>query len=310
MLLLPVTLLFGSFQTVGVLAKQSLTPWQYLLMQSQVITHYLVLVYWPSQLSICYIDWPVAHSLLDVWPWMLGIGGLFLIALYGVIRRRPWGLIGAWFFLILGPTSSLLPIVEEPAGERRMYLPLIAVVALTLVGLERLLRPVQKGTVLMILLLAGIVLSLSQATLWRNEDFSTSLSIWSDTAVKRPRDYRAQNNVGAELLKAGYLTESIPFFDRALELQPALVDSYINRGTALIYLHRNDEAFRDLKEAVRITPGLSSSWKTLGWALQIDRQYTAAAQCLKQALLLDPENEDAKRFLKQPATLPAASPMK
>src|SRR5207253_709284 len=47
---------------------------------------------------------------------------------------------GAWFFLILGPSSSVVPIVTEIAAERRFYLPLLAVVALTVVGVEALRR--------------------------------------------------------------------------------------------------------------------------------------------------------------------------
>jgi hypothetical protein len=38
-------------------------------------------------------------------------------------------ILGAWFFVILAPTSSVVPIVGSPMAEHRMYLPLAAVVA-------------------------------------------------------------------------------------------------------------------------------------------------------------------------------------
>ena len=47
------------------------------------------------------------------------------------------GFLGVWFFLTLAPTSSILPIATEVGAERRMYLPLMALVALAVVGLSR-----------------------------------------------------------------------------------------------------------------------------------------------------------------------------
>jgi tetratricopeptide (TPR) repeat protein len=59
--------------------------------------------------------------------------GLALLAVLAAtalaFRRRPWiGFAGAWFFLLLAPTSSVLPIVTEPCADRRMYLPLLSFV--------------------------------------------------------------------------------------------------------------------------------------------------------------------------------------
>ena len=50
------------------------------------------------------------------------------------MRAHPLGFLGAWFFLILAPTSSVLPMSVEVAAERRMYLPLAAVVVLAVTG--------------------------------------------------------------------------------------------------------------------------------------------------------------------------------
>ena len=51
------------------------------------------------------------------------IGGLAAATGYALIRWPKWGFLGAWFFLILAPTSSVLPILDL-AFEHRMYLPL------------------------------------------------------------------------------------------------------------------------------------------------------------------------------------------
>ena len=43
-------------------------------------------------------------------------------------RRPPLGFLGAWFLLVLAPSSSVIPVSTEIIAEHRMYLPLAAVV--------------------------------------------------------------------------------------------------------------------------------------------------------------------------------------
>jgi len=217
-------------------------------------------------------------------------------------------MLGAWFFLFLAPTSSILPIVEEPAGERRMYLPLIAVVVLAVVLAERATRRIPRGSAINFILLLVAVLSLGQVTLWRNEDFSDRMSIWSDAAVKRPGNYRAQLSVGLELLKQGRFDDSLQFFDRALQLHPDTVEALINRGTAYMYLRRFPEGLADLRNAVRLNPKHSQSWSTLGWALQIVGNSKEAEQCLRRAIELDPGDQLPRDLLQKPATVDELRP--
>ncbi|HEX6974309.1 MAG TPA: hypothetical protein VF147_07910, partial [Vicinamibacterales bacterium] len=106
--------------------------WRYLLTQASVVTHYVRLVFWPSPLVLDY-EWEPSTVAAAILP------GLFVLALVGatawaVVRRMPSGFAAAWFFVILAPTSSVLPIVTEVAAEHRLYLPLAGVVALAVLG--------------------------------------------------------------------------------------------------------------------------------------------------------------------------------
>ena len=57
-----------------------------------------------------------------------------LTATLWCLIRKPWlGFLGLWFFLILAPTSSFIPI-KDMMFEHRMYLPLAAIVVLLVVG--------------------------------------------------------------------------------------------------------------------------------------------------------------------------------
>ena len=69
----------------------------------------------------------------EILPGAVVIGGLAAATVYALIRWPKWGFLGAWFFLILAPTSSILPI-RDLAFEHRMYLPLAAVVAGVVMG--------------------------------------------------------------------------------------------------------------------------------------------------------------------------------
>src|SRR5215470_7841219 len=107
-----------------------LGPLAYAASQPGVILHYLRLALWPWPLVIDY-GWPVAHGVGVLAP---GVIVLALIAatVWAVARRAPLGAVGAWFFLTLAPSSSVVPI-KDLAFEHRMYLALAAVITLVVV---------------------------------------------------------------------------------------------------------------------------------------------------------------------------------
>ena len=90
---------------------------QYLWTQSRAILLYLRLALWPHPLAL-YYDWKPAAALADAWPSVAAVTALCLATAYGVARRLPVAFAGAVFFLVLGPTSSLLPIPTELVAER------------------------------------------------------------------------------------------------------------------------------------------------------------------------------------------------
>ena len=128
-------------QSVGV--NLGWTSWSYLETQAAVIVHYMRLAVLPAPLVFDY-DWPRVRSLAEVWPQATALAALACAAAWGLVRHHPLGFLGAWFVLILAPTSSVLPIITEVAAEHRMYLPLAAVVSAVVVvayeGVRRLLH--------------------------------------------------------------------------------------------------------------------------------------------------------------------------
>ena len=113
-----------------------ISPWTYLLNQAQMIAHYLRLTVWPRSLVVFY-GWPVALTLGDVLPYALLVTALLAATIVALVRAPALGFLGAWFFMTLAPTSSVVPIATEVGAERRMYLPLLALIVLVAVPVQR-----------------------------------------------------------------------------------------------------------------------------------------------------------------------------
>ncbi|HUJ71275.1 MAG TPA: hypothetical protein VLZ30_03470, partial [Verrucomicrobiae bacterium] len=128
----------GSFHNAVINARmRGIGRWTYLLTEPAVMLHYLRLSVWPHPLCFDYNGWPLAGT----WPGIL-LPALVIVILLGTIAwackiNSAWGFLGAWFFLILAPSSSFVP-TDSPAYEHRMYLPLAAVVVAVVMGIYAL----------------------------------------------------------------------------------------------------------------------------------------------------------------------------
>ena len=112
--------------------------WRYLMTQTAVVAHYLRLAVVPSPLVLDY-EWPAAALGTEVALPALVVASLVGATTFGLVRRSSAAFLGAWFFLILAPASSVVPIVTEAAAEHHMYLPLAGIIALTVLGGFRVL---------------------------------------------------------------------------------------------------------------------------------------------------------------------------
>ena len=101
----------------------------YLLNQGPMIVHYLRLVFWPRHLVVAYGPTEILRA-GDVLPYVFAVIALLAGTLVAMVRWPLVGFVGAWLFLTLSPTSSVVPIATEVGAERRMYLALAAIVPL------------------------------------------------------------------------------------------------------------------------------------------------------------------------------------
>lgn len=275
----------------------AIAPWTYALTQCEAIVHYLRLIVWPDPLVF---DYGVATvgSLGEVGWQALLVVALVAATVVALVWRPLWGFAGAWFLLILAPSSSIVPVATQTMAEHRLYLalaaPVVAAIAGLRAGLGRKAWPVWAG----LILLCGIL------TARRNEDYRSAETLWRDTVDKVPANGRAHNNLGEALLASGRPGEALASFQEAARLQPGVAAPWHNQGLALARLNRTDEAVASYREAIRLQPDHVGAWNNLGNALLRLGRADEARAAYEGAIRLRPELADgysnlANLFLEQ-----------
>ena len=233
--------------------------WEYAFRQCAAIVSYVGLGFWPHPLVLDYgID--VVHGLAAVWPQALLLGGGVAGTIWALRRRHATGFLGAWFFVVLAPSSSVLPLATQTMAEHRVYLPLAALVTGGVVASYRWL-----GRRSLLLGWLGAI-ALAVGTMARNETYRTALSIWADTASQRPGNARAHSNLAVELLDLKRLPEAERELRAALSLAPNYADALANLGQMLVNSQRPAEAVPVLEHVLALRPDYFSAQFSLATA--------------------------------------------
>ncbi|MCE9593032.1 MAG: tetratricopeptide repeat protein [Planctomycetes bacterium] len=245
--------------------------WAYLRVQAFALATYVKLAVVPYPLIF---DYGVR---IQVAPWVWASAGAAIVAalvftVVAVVRGRPIGFALAWFFLILAPTSSVLPIVTEFVAEHRMYLPLAGLLAIAVVFVgARVKLPSSLAAAFGVC----VVIAFGALTFARNRDYHDPDGMWADVVAKCPTNDRAQNNFGNCLRAKGDLDGAFEHYAKACELAPDDANWRTNLGA--IRLERGDVAgaLVDLERAVAADPSHALARtlraKAFGLSGEVDR---------------------------------------
>jgi Tfp pilus assembly protein PilF len=267
-------------QSVG-FGLRGWTASSYLTTQTGVITHYLRLAIVPYPLVLDY-GWPRATSIAEVAFPAAVVMTLLALTVWAFARRLPIGFAGVWFFLILAPTSSFIPIVTEVAAEHRMYLPLAAVVSAVVCLAGRVAR-FQTMAIAFVILFGAM-------TFARNRDYQSSDGIWLDTIEKRPQNARARVNYASALLEQHRDREAEDHLHVAIGIDPDYPEALANLGAALCAQDRLDEGIVHLQRAIAIQPDYAAAYQNLGEAYGSQGRLGPAADAFARALKGKPDD--------------------
>jgi tetratricopeptide (TPR) repeat protein len=269
-------------------------PLQYATTQCEIILHYMRLSFWPDPLVLDY-RWPVAKSLADVALAAALLGALLGAMILALRYRSEAGYLGVWFFGILAPTSSFIPILDL-AFEHRMYLSLAAVVTGTILCMYWIGRRTSNRIAVVkqlrrfgYAMAVGLIAILGLLTHQRNQDYRSAISIWNDTIEKRPANFRAYNNRAVAYEKKGEYDLALRDYNSALEVNPKYAVSHNGRGVTYTYMGRHDLAMADFTRAIALDGEYAKPYNNRGTAFTRRGMYDRAIADCTKAIELNPE---------------------
>ena len=245
-------------------------PWDYFLTQWGAIVHYIRLCFWPSPLVLDYGTGLVA-GIAAVWWQGLFLTAFFFASLWALRCRPALGFLGLSFFLVLGPSSSFIPLISQTIAEHRMYVPLLFILLLVIAAL---LRYTPRATPF---LLGLACFAAAFGTYHRLQDYRDASSIWESNIAACPKNERSYNNLGVILQERGDLTGAATRYSEAIARAPSYVSAHYNLGVLLLTQGRFIEAREALQKAISLAPLHADAQLNLGNAfLRLNQPADAA----------------------------------
>ena len=254
----------------------------YFLVQIKVIVfYYLRLFFFPFNLSVdSSMPFTATNEDAFIIFAILIISGIVVAA---IKSRNIWLLVGtAWFFITLAPTSSFIPL-NDLAVEHRTYLPMTLGVSMAVGwGISRLPSMCRFG------FLSLIIIAFSLATITRNSDWVSEISLWEDVARKNPSSSRAHNNLGKAYFEKGDLTRASYHFEKSIANISKFIEDKFNLKNAEEFLSRKKGSANSDDSNLRITAEL------------VEPHYNLASIYLDQGKLILAEKEYLKTLSIRP----------
>ena len=274
----------------GVGLDLGVSPLTYALTESRVMVKYLQLALWPHPLVFDY--GPVfAPRVLSALPYLALWGGVIAATLFALSRRHVLGFVGGVFLLILAPTSSFVPVIQQPIAESRMYLPLAFIVATAVTTSFAALRRCAWAP------MAVAIIAFAWTTIQRNKAYESDVTLWSDTLAKRPDNTRAYANLTGIYLRLGLHSEALTVAQKAVDLRPESATAHHNLAAVLMKSGHFADATKHYEIALQRNPMLADTHYNLGELRLRTGRLDAAREHLETAVRLNSRHARAHNNL-------------
>ncbi len=267
---------------------------------------------------------------LSFWPWPQGFQGLLtppllsgstvtvtlsVVIVLALLALIFWGLwhhswlafTGAWFFLILAPSSSFIPTLDVSGCLHRMYLPLSAVVATVIFGADYFLRklfttPLRQRIIktLSLTLVVAVVAALTFMTAQQNKRYRSEVTMWSGVLQHNPDNIDAHTVLSAVFSERGN-TERADFhsqellriykdkYERAIQTDPNRKKAHYNLGIVFAKQGDMERARVEFEYEIRINPNHVEAHYNLGNVFLEQGKLEKAAAEYERAISIKPE---------------------
>lgn len=269
-------------------APEQISRLTYFVSEIKIIcTVYLKLMVFPFGQNIDH-SYLITDQLLSahVVPYACLILLLFGLAIwmYGKERLISFGIF--WIFIVLMPTSSLIPNTEFVA-EHRAYLPL-AGISFIVAGIWRMMRHKKA----FVSLFVAVIVLLGLLTVLRNQAWKDEFSLWEDALKKSPTKARVWATLGKAYLDKRDYVKAKQMSEKAVQLDPALLGAINNLAVCYLDYYRDEDKAKELIEHIlNKRPDAQNAILNLGVIHLRRRELDEALACLLKALEMDSENE-------------------
>jgi tetratricopeptide (TPR) repeat protein len=287
----------GMAQSLGSAAfdADGISSWEYFLTQGRAILRYLHLAFWPDNLCFNY-GWPTVDGPGEVWLELVVVGILGMATALALWKRPAIGFLGAWFFVHLAPRSSFAPR-PDICVEHRMYVPLAAIVALTVCGAWAWAAAPAATTRRRWLLIGTCVvaLALGVRTFRRNRDYRSVLSIWEDAVRTSPDSPRGRVSLAFALAEAGKHEAAMEQLRHALRLNPDYSEAHYQLAASYAAAGQTDLALHHYEVAATTGPKTQAAlaWNNRSCLLNDLGRFTEAEEGFRRAVKLQPRHAEA-----------------
>jgi protein O-mannosyl-transferase len=204
-------------------------------------------------------------------------------------------------FAIPSPTF-VIPVITEMAAERRMYLPLAALVVLFVVGGYQLASSIfaqrlgkqaatpafRAFTITIPALAIAIVCGVASAK--RLEAYQNPLELWQQVLRYQPQNDTAHSAIAKYLDDAGDLPGAVAHFRKAVRLKPESAKARYNLGVLLFKTNAINEAATQFAEGARLSPNDERMLGNLAATLSLTGRNEKALVAIRAALRLTPDD--------------------
>ena len=259
------------------------TWYQYFFTECRAIWDYLWMFLLPIGQNLD-PEFPISRTIMDHGAIVAMLGLLAVTVCAWIYRRRfPLASYGWFAFLILiAPTSSLVPI-KDPFAERRLYLPFIGLLFVTV----EFLRRWKTGKNTLIAVLGVVLIGEAAATYQRNQLWASPIDMWTDTVAKSPNKWRPRFQLAFAHYLAGHYPEAIGHYEKAAQIQPPNFDMLVDWALAYDGVGRYADAIAKLNQAA-VMERSAHVYTEIGKEYGKMGKYPEALDALATAMQIDP----------------------
>jgi tetratricopeptide (TPR) repeat protein len=200
--------------------------WLYLLTQCHGVWIYLKTLIWPHPLVFDYGS-RLSTGLAESWLPLLATTVVATVIVIGFRRSPRLWIAPLLFFVLLAPSSSVIPVKTQTIAEHRIYLasaPLIAAVAFL-----ALCRPAAAPLRRIIwVVIAGLLLAEWRLTAIRNTEYLSPATIWTGALAAAADNPRAMINLAHHRIAAGELEEAAILLEQSAHAAEYRLEHAVN----------------------------------------------------------------------------------